>query len=254
LPVNVDESIFLDFISAQENVFDALEALMMSLEKELDQNKLRDLKGILHTLKGESSLMNLLDVAELCHKLEDYLEEHEKDLLPSFFITANDWCRQKIKFIQGSAEEPENVTTFINKILDGDNDSKESPNKKDKTVKKTPKKKKNTKAKEKVEKQEEKPLPADQVENRIGVLPANVDIDIFTDFLSAQNSVLENLEHATMEFEKDGNSDHFNEINRLLHTLKGESGLMGLSDLGEICHKTEEAIKNINRGKCRIII
>ena len=239
LPSNVDENIFSDFLSSLENVIDSIEELMLSLEKEYDEAKMMELKRILHSLKGESGIMTLRDIESLCHNLEDWIEDNKDNLLPDVFLMANDWLRQKIKYIQGSAEEPKEITSFIKsmeKILKG-----ESPNDDIKGE-----------SGEKSEIPKNKIIEGDDtsnldevVSNRIGTLPENVDKEIFSDFISVQNSVLENLENAVMQLEKDHSEEYLDEINRILHTLKGESSLMGLNDIRDICHETEEIIKDI---------
>lgn len=65
--------------------------------------------------------------------------------------------------------------------------------------------------------------------------------DAFTEKLKDSVSRLEEL---SLELEKEDNSDSVEEVLRLIHTLKGESGVLGLDELNILCHETESALQN----------
>jgi len=70
--------------------------------------------------------------------------------------------------------------------------------------------------------------------------PKAVDDNIFAEFLSAQESVLEEMESCILAIEKEGISGKSaGLLKRLLHTLKGEAGLLDLGDVERVCHETE---------------
>ena len=75
-------------------------------------------------------------------------------------------------------------------------------------------------------------------------LPPNVDEAILIEFLSRQPSELEKLEQQIMELEKDNASNAMGEIKRMVHTLKGETGLLGLTQICDLCHVLEDTIAN----------
>lgn len=70
-------------------------------------------------------------------------------------------------------------------------------------------------------------------------LPDNVDEEIFREFISGQPHVLENLESAILAAEKDPSQENRNAIKAILHNMKGESSLMGLTEFATVCHDTE---------------
>ncbi|MEA3221971.1 MAG: chemotaxis protein CheA [Thermodesulfobacteriota bacterium] len=74
-------------------------------------------------------------------------------------------------------------------------------------------------------------------------LPANVDEEIFSEFLANQDSVLEEMEGHILAIEKGDGPEAMNVLRRLLHTLKGEAGALGLTDIGDVCHKTEDFLQ-----------
>ena len=73
-------------------------------------------------------------------------------------------------------------------------------------------------------------------------LPQNVDEDIFHEFLGGQPHVLENLEGAVLAAENDPITDNIDAVKAILHSIKGESGLMGLEELAAACHQAESLI------------
>ena len=80
-------------------------------------------------------------------------------------------------------------------------------------------------------------------------LPANADEKIFADFLAHQNSVLEEMESSILAIEKQGSGGkHTSDLKRLLHTLKGEAGMLGLADVEQLCHETETFIEQAPEG------
>lgn len=73
-------------------------------------------------------------------------------------------------------------------------------------------------------------------------LPAHVDESIFEEFLSKQECVLEEMEGLVLGLEGNLDEQKLAALKRLLHTLKGESALLGLSDVEHLCHLAEDGI------------
>ncbi|MFC1614380.1 chemotaxis protein CheA [Gemmatimonadota bacterium] len=80
-------------------------------------------------------------------------------------------------------------------------------------------------------------------------LPPNVDERIFAEFLSRQDSVLEEMEGHILAIEKKGIScKQTGDFRRILHTLKGEAGMLGLTDVEHVCHETESYLETTRNG------
>ncbi len=97
---------------------------------------------------------------------------------------------------------------------------------------------------------EEIDLPAELSKNKDSgegeqrELPSFVDDEIFLEFLSNQEAVLVNLEETILEYEKTSADNLVDKFKRIIHTLKGEAGLMGLNDVEKLCHKAEDIIED----------
>lgn len=72
-------------------------------------------------------------------------------------------------------------------------------------------------------------------------LPAHVDEDIFEDFLSRQPGVLEDMEQQLLNLEEDPEDEgQYGALKRLIHTMKGDSALVGLGEVEKLCHRAED--------------
>lgn len=76
-------------------------------------------------------------------------------------------------------------------------------------------------------------------------MPDWLDDKTFDDFLSVQKHNLEEIEKIVISLEK-GDPDLVASLSRNIHTMKGEAGVMGLEELGAICHATEDFIGSIS--------
>ncbi len=74
------------------------------------------------------------------------------------------------------------------------------------------------------------------------ILPEHVDEAIFAEFLSRQPAVLDELEERILALERDASAEALSAIRGIIHTLKGEAGLLGLEPVGRLCHTAEEAL------------
>jgi two-component system chemotaxis sensor kinase CheA len=73
-------------------------------------------------------------------------------------------------------------------------------------------------------------------------LPPQLDAAIFSDFLSHQDKVLEDVETLGMDLEKDADPAKVAALLRILHNLKGEAGVLGLVEVEKLTHHTESII------------
>jgi two-component system chemotaxis sensor kinase CheA len=74
-------------------------------------------------------------------------------------------------------------------------------------------------------------------------LTPDEDPDMLLAFVAQQDSVLPDIEENILAFEKDGNQEALEELRRLVHTVKGEAGAMGLDRISDACHITEDYIQ-----------
>ena len=72
--------------------------------------------------------------------------------------------------------------------------------------------------------------------------------ELWTTYVDEVGPLLSRLEAVALELETNGNhEEHLAEIRRLLHSLKGDSGSVGLSDAHELYHEAESALDELYR-------
>jgi CheY-like chemotaxis protein len=85
------------------------------------------------------------------------------------------------------------------------------------------------------------PLPSPS-----GVAIKDILEDIWVTYRDAVTSLLNELEAAALEFEAGTNSDENAAlIRRLLHSIKGDSGMSGLPDVHDMCHAAESVFEEL---------
>jgi len=89
------------------------------------------------------------------------------------------------------------------------------------------------------------PLPDSQDVN----IPAD-SADLLNDYVESTNSMLDDLEQATLAYEA-GNDREENAaaIRRILHKIKGESSIMGIDEIAEITHQAEYAFEEFGENQ-----
>ena len=74
-------------------------------------------------------------------------------------------------------------------------------------------------------------------------IPSDIDQEILSEFVDSTMSSLEQLEEAILAFESGQIQDDFvTTARRILHNIKGEAGIMDISEICNICHHAESML------------
>ena len=90
-------------------------------------------------------------------------------------------------------------------------------------------------------KKDDQPSPVNINQN---FLPDKINEKIFAEFLERQPGVLEEIEALILTLEKSDDANTLGDLRRHIHTIKGEAGLLGLTDVERLCHSTEDLLDN----------
>lgn len=63
--------------------------------------------------------------------------------------------------------------------------------------------------------------------------------------ISNMESSTERIEELCLVLEKEKNAEAANEMRRLIHTIKGEAAIMGFHEIGDVCHRAETYIEEM---------
>ena len=111
--LNMDD--FSEFLDAQTQNLEQMESLILDIEKNKNTNDFfSELKGFLHTMKGESGFLNLKDVENICHRTEDLIENNASKEIVDILLTVKDWLQSTFAVYSGQKMDP---PQDINKII-----------------------------------------------------------------------------------------------------------------------------------------
>jgi len=79
--------------------------------------------------------------------------------------------------------------------------------------------------------------------NGAGELASAVDQEILSEYLAQQEAVISEIEALVLAYEQEPASQGLKELKRLLHTAKGEAGVLGLNYIETVCHQVEDYIQ-----------
>ncbi|MGM0453371.1 MAG: Hpt domain-containing protein [Thermodesulfobacteriota bacterium] len=74
-------------------------------------------------------------------------------------------------------------------------------------------------------------------------LTSVVDHEILEEYLAQQDAVVSEMEELVLSFEQNADADVLKALKRLLHTAKGEAGVIGLFRIEKVCHRVEDYIQ-----------
>jgi len=70
-----------------------------------------------------------------------------------------------------------------------------------------------------------------------------VDQEILGEYLAQQDTVVSEIEDLVLSFEHQADAQVLKALKRLLHTAKGEAGVLGLNPIERVCHRVEDYIQ-----------
>lgn len=77
------------------------------------------------------------------------------------------------------------------------------------------------------------------------VIPADIG-DLLNDYVESTSSQLEELEAVALAYEAGNNRENnAAKARRILHKIKGESGMVGIDGMAEFCHQAEYAFEEL---------
>ena len=222
LPENVDEEIFAEYLGNLRHTLDSLEAAILTGERDDNADTRGAVKAILHNLKGESSLMGLEEMAEVCHDCESVLAEMTERFPGERLLGAKDWMQSAANaLIEGRCElngaVPAEAAGDI--VDEGLTEQKEQQGK--------------------------------SCEETLVI--AEGDIPLVRDFVQESHEHLESAEGNLLLIEENPeDGEVVNAIFRAFHTIKGVAGFLNLSHIGSLAHAAENLLDQARKGTLRL--
>jgi two-component system chemotaxis sensor kinase CheA len=195
---------------------------LLELEKSTDPELVKSIFRVMHTIKGSAGFLGLSKLEKLTHTAENLLSKiREGSLQPTTAITsallaAIDGTRAILSSLESNQNEGNSDSEAIIKAL---NDCT-------------------------------KPTPAIAKEAPIPVASsANVEMDeALKEFLIECQENLSRMDLELLELEKSTDPELVKSIFRVMHTIKGSAGFLGLSKLEKLTHAAENLLSKIREG------
>ncbi|MFW6333885.1 MAG: chemotaxis protein CheA, partial [Desulfosalsimonas sp.] len=214
-----DREIMDEYIAQQEAVIPEIEEKVLAFEQDQDAEVLKELKRLLHTAKGEAGVIGLNTIADICHRVEDYIQNQEDNLQADLLLEFKDWFEQTVLALKNGTQAPgpESLTEAL---------------------------------KDASEKQKDPQDGKQQQEDPDGLLlPVEIeDPEITADFISEANEHFDIADENLLILENDPeNEEAVASIFRAFHTIKGTSSFLGLTPISVLAHKAENLLDEVRR-------
>lgn len=215
MPANVDESILSEFLSRQPGELEKFEQLVMELEKDPASNAMGEIKRMIHTLKGETGLLGLMPISELCHTMEDAIANQPVGQLIEPLLKIKDWLDRIFGAYAGRNDPPEPVET-IKAMLGVDTPAPSSG--------------------------QASAAPI-ETESPAAAASSFADPSLVAEFVAEAREHLDAAEVELLKVEDTPeDEDILNAIFRSFHTIKGVAGFIGLPDIQALAHISETVL------------
>lgn len=210
LPANVDADIFSEFLDNQAGVLEEVEGHILAIEKGDNPDSISELRRQLHTLKGEAGVLGLVDIVDVCHATEDFLDKENSPVPTDTLFAVKDWLALRFEDYRSSRKASEPVDAILSKL-----------------------------SASAAETQTQASEPKEHNESPQAV-PFEGDPTLLSDFISEAKEHLESVDVELLNLEGDpGNQDALNAVFRVFHTMKGTAGFLSLDDIKNLAHATE---------------
>ncbi len=224
----MDEALAEFLIECQENL-SRMDLELLQLEKSTDPELVKSIFRVMHTIKGSAGFLGLSKLEKLTHAAENLLSKIRDGsvkptaLITSALLSAIDGTRVILSSLETNQNEGNSDTDTIIKALNDCTQPTASPVK---------------------ENSDKSPSQSDA--------PANVELDeALAEFLIECQENLSRMDLELLQLEKSTDPELVKSIFRVMHTIKGSAGFLGLSKLEKLTHAAENLLSKIRDGSVK---
>lgn len=262
------QEMLIDFVSESLDMLDTVEPMIIGLDQQMNltdkTESVNTMFRLFHTLKGGAGFLNLDTIQEVTHAAESLLQYYRKDPVATdpvaieILTEASDLIRQMLEQVESqfgdegfekeAGEIIRQLQTKIAEISVNPNPSEEETA----PLSAPP-------VEEGMPVSAEQPVLEAPEETPASPAPADVDLsnllltpEMMQSFIQEAEEQLESTEGSLLVVGKlngDGDSIEFIETAfRSIHTLKGNSGFLGLVPIEQLSHKMESVLEKMKEG------
>ena len=266
-----DQEILQEFINESTEALDDIEELLIELESDIsqleavDSDTINKIFRVFHSIKGSAGFIGLKLTGTVTHQAETLLDLIRKGKISlrkehiDIFLELCDFFQSLLNHIQetfsesGFEDAGDQFCSRLQELMaevESENPQAPPVPKKPKT-KASPKKEKEKSTRSKTDKE---PVKTSAKGTREGEEKGRVEDELITpemvqQFISEARELLDALEQDLLKLEQNPtDQDLAEKAFRSLHSLKGNAGFLGYSDIGAVCHKAESFLEGVRSG------
>ena len=259
---HADEELLSEFINRQNGALEEIEEIILSLEKSFDEARLDNLRGLIHTMKGEAGVLGLDELQRVCHALEDRLGPHVAKHMADVLLNVKDWLQHVLDACAGKRSAARPAEAILD-VLEAAGRHEAAPDAPPTLPSSPTPSEKHPLPVERPVKSEAPDSPtltteilsgresaAELVAAHAASLSLDGDVGLITDFISEAREHLDSADvHLlTLENAPDEN-EALNAVFRAFHTIKGVTGFLGLSEMESLSHEAENLLDRARKGQ-----
>ncbi|MCP4291406.1 MAG: chemotaxis protein CheA [bacterium] len=243
----VDDDIVGEFLGRQADILNDVEELLLGMEDGGSEESQSWLLRFFHTLKGESALLGMTDVADLCHATEDMMQKRPIADCVDHLLEVKDWFISYFKHYSEDGPPPTPLAEILGQL---DEEPVSSPEVVAESEPQPPVIQEETPPAAKPEVvPTEAPVVTYQVVDYVGQNILEGDVELLQDFLEEAVEHLDAAEVHLMTIESDPmETEALNAVFRGFHTIKGLAGFIELDHVKDLAHKAENLLDMARRG------
>ncbi|MBW2154873.1 MAG: Hpt domain-containing protein [Deltaproteobacteria bacterium] len=248
IPSEFDTSIILEFIAESLEHLEGIDQQLMEYEKNPENTELiNSIFRAIHSIKGASGFLQFDDINQLSHRMEtllDQLRKKERDLSQETM----DLLLQCCDMLKLLVEE-------INKQLDNKIDlAVARDNRKLSAIQERLSRLLDNDVREQESSPKDNPTPPESAPMRPASTGYTVTQKLFQEFQVEAGEHLESCEHGLIRLSKKPDDiEAINAVFRDMHSVKGTSSYLGLTDICKLAHTAESMLEVIRRREAVLV-
>ncbi len=238
----VDDSIIGEFLGRQADILTDVEELLLNMENGGTSEEQAWLLRFFHTLKGESALLGMNDVANLCHSAEDMMQKTPMAQCVDRLLEVKDWFIQSFRHFSQEGPAPQPLAEILALLAQAPEETAtpQETNIQESTI-------------EPVEESVEAVVVKYEINGYIGQNILEGDVDLLQDFIEEALEHLDASEVHLLTIESDPKeTEALNAVFRGFHTIKGLAGFISLEHVKDLAHKAENLLDMARRGELEL--
>ena len=238
---------FSEFITRTQEILDGIESDLLLLNNGFDKESYDNILRQLHTLKGDSGFLSLLEVEQVCHDMESGLNDFPLADVLDLLFEVKDWLVETFRTYENGGLFLKNPVFVMDRLreIEAKNDQAETKQESSEEILEEPLSISKASSTEETEKHED-PVQSSRYasEEQIPVSErdAAVDDNMFAEFITRTQDLLDIVESDLLTLSNGFEQEAYNNVLRQIHTIKGDAGYLGLTEIEHVCHTTETAL------------